>query len=363
MMLLGAVNLLMAKPRIATALMRGKALAGDLPQLVRRFRLAIAAEAILGVAVLLATGALTASEPARESYARQPRPVELTGAAEDATVYVRFSPGYTGLNAFEARVTGADGAVPTDLQRVTLRFTNLDEDLGSGNVVLERRADGSFGGVIPNMSVPGTWQIEAIVRRRGREDVRAGFRVPVAGTDELSQPPNVEAVPIFTPRRLTALGLMGLGVALALWISRSGDVRRRERLALYAASMAVALIGGVLYSRAAVTVAAPPEIRSLRNPFAPDTASLARGKVSYEQQCATCHGATGRGDGPLAASLRPRPADFRTHMEAGHTDGELYTWITKGVPGTAMSPFEGQLSEDERWHLVNYIRGFAPANE
>ncbi len=75
------------------------------------------------------------------------------------------------------------------------------------------------------------------------------------------------------------------------------------------------------------------------------------------------HGATGRGDGPLAASLRPRPADFRTHMEAGHTDGELYTWITKGVPGTAMPPFEGQLSEDERWHLVNYIRGFAPANE
>ena len=160
-----------------------------------------------------------------------------------------------------------------------------------------------------------------------------------------------------------ASGFMALGLALAIWISRSRDVRQRERLGLYAASFAVAMIGGVLYSRAAVTAAAPPEVRALRNPFAPDTASQARGKALYEQQCASCHGVTGRGDGPLAASLRPRPADFRVHMAAGHTDGELYTWITKGVPGTAMPPFEGQLSEEDRWHLVNYIRNFAPVTE
>ncbi|MDP8922099.1 MAG: CopD family protein [Chloroflexota bacterium] len=363
MVLLGAANLLVAKPRLAAALGRNRAAAGDLPGIVRRFRLAIVAEVALGIGVLLATAALTASEPARESYARQPRPVELTGAAEDANVAVRFSPGYTGLNAFDVRVTGPDGSVPADLQRVTLRFTNLDEDLGSGTVVLERRPDGSFGATVPSLSVAGTWQIEAIIRRRGREDVRAGFRVPVVGTEELAQAPSLDSVPWLTPRRVMAAGFMALGLVLAVWISRSRDVRQRERLALYAASFAVAMIGGVLYSRAAATAAPPPEARALRNPFAPDTASLARGKALYEQHCAACHGATGRGDGPLAQSLRPRPADFRVHMAAGHTDGELFAWISKGVPGTAMPAFEGLLSEEDRWHLVNYVRGFAPATE
>jgi mono/diheme cytochrome c family protein len=79
----------------------------------------------------------------------------------------------------------------------------------------------------------------------------------------------------------------------------------------------------------------------------------------YEQNCATCHGATGRGDGPLAVALNPRPADFRVHMEAGHSDGELYAWVAKGVPGTAMPAFEDRLSETDRWHIINYIRGFA----
>jgi hypothetical protein len=50
-------------------------------------------------------------------------------------------------------------------------------------------------------------------------------------------------------------------------------------------------------------------------------------------------------------------------MAAGHTDGELFTWLSKGVPGTAMPPFEAQLSETDRWHVVNYIRGFAPSAE
>ena len=156
---------------------------------------------------------------------------------------------------------------------------------------------------------------------------------------------------------------MATGLALTFWISRTRDVRRRERTTLYAVSFAVAMIGGVLYARAAITPPLPQDARTLKNPFAPDTASIARGQDIYQRQCASCHGLAGRGDGPLAATLRPRPADFRVHMAAGHTDGELFTWLSKGVPGTAMPPFESQLSETDRWHLVNYIRGFAPSTE
>jgi mono/diheme cytochrome c family protein len=72
-----------------------------------------------------------------------------------------------------------------------------------------------------------------------------------------------------------------------------------------------------------------------------------------------CHGSDGRGDGPLASTLRPRPADLRVHMAMGHTDGQLFDFVTDGLPGTAMSAFGQRLSEVERWHVINYIRGFA----
>jgi mono/diheme cytochrome c family protein len=88
--------------------------------------------------------------------------------------------------------------------------------------------------------------------------------------------------------------------------------------------------------------------------------SLARGKQLYEEAgCASCHGVSGRGDGPAGRGLRPRPADFRVHMTAGHTDRQLFDWISDGVEGTAMTGFKDRLSVDDRWHLVNYIRTFA----
>jgi mono/diheme cytochrome c family protein len=214
--------------------------------------------------------------------------------------------------------------------------------------------------------VGGTWQIEVIVRRRGLDDVRTAFRTPLATPDDAGQPPSLAGIPNPTglgSKQLISTALMATGLALTFWISRTRDVRRRERATLYAASFAVAMIGGVLYARATVTPPLPVDARSLRNPFPPDSASIARGRELYEQNCATCHGLSGRGDGPLAASLRPRPADFRAHMAAGHTDGELFTWLSKGVPGTAMPSFESQLSETDRWHLINYIRGFAPVSE
>ena len=43
------------------------------------------------------------------------------------------------------------------------------------------------------------------------------------------------------------------------------------------------------------------------------------------------------------------------HM-AQHTDGDLFWWIARGIPGTPMPAFGDSLNEEERWHLVNYIR-------
>ena len=66
------------------------------------------------------------------------------------------------------------------------------------------------------------------------------------------------------------------------------------------------------------------------------------------------------GGGPAGVMLRPRPADFRAHMAAGHTDAQLNDWIVSGVDGTGMPAFGQQLSQEDIWHVVNFIRGFAP---
>nr|MBA2450608.1 cytochrome c [Chloroflexota bacterium] len=228
------------------------------------------------------------------------------------------------------------------------------------------REDGGYGAVGSNLSTDGDWQIEAVVRRRGREDARTGFRAELASAETAGQPPTLDAlVPAIglSPQRVTAIGLMALGLALFFWISRSRRVDRRERLMIYSTSIAVAVIGVVLYSRAIAAPVAPPDIRSLRSPFPPDAASLAQGKGIYDQLCVACHGPSGRGDGPLGRTLRPRPADFRVHLAAGHTDGELFNWVTNGVPETAMPAYGEQLSETDRWHVINYIRGFIPQDQ
>ncbi len=101
--------------------------------------------------------------------------------------------------------------------------------------------------------------------------------------------------------------------------------------------------------------------QELVNPVPATDASLARGQEIYGQACAVCHGVQGRGDGPLARTMVPRPADFRVHMAEGHTEAQLFDWLSNGVPDTAMQGFADQLSAEDRWNVINYLQTFAPA--
>ena len=164
---------------------------------------------------------------------------------------LRIAPGRPGANLAEVRLADAAGQPVPDVQRVTLRFTYLDQELGSGNLVLQPRDDGSYGAVTSNLSTEGSWQIETLIRQRGRDDVRVGFRTQVSSPQTSGQPPSLGAValPAYSPRQWISIGLAATGLALTFWISRTRNVRRHERMALYAASFAVAMIGGVLYAQ------------------------------------------------------------------------------------------------------------------
>jgi len=86
-----------------------------------------------------------------------------------------------------------------------------------------------------------------------------------------------------------------------------------------------------------------------------DPPSLARGAQIYRENCASCHGDRGRGDGPTAAGLDPKPAnlaDAPSLRDAAPLD--FYRRITIGVVGTAMPAFETRLSADDRWAAAAY---------
>lgn len=95
-------------------------------------------------------------------------------------------------------------------------------------------------------------------------------------------------------------------------------------------------------------------------PLAPKTApDLARGASLYRETCMGCHGATGGGDGPAAASLQTKPVAFadRTRARERSPFG-LAQVIEQGLEGTAMPSF-ANLSADDRWALAFTIGNFA----
>lgn len=81
-----------------------------------------------------------------------------------------------------------------------------------------------------------------------------------------------------------------------------------------------------------------------------------QGRDLYRIHCLECHGPEGRGDGPRAALLAPRPGNLVSAATSAKTDAELLEIIAEGVPRTAMSGWSHQLSTDERRNILAYIR-------
>lgn len=110
-----------------------------------------------------------------------------------------------------------------------------------------------------------------------------------------------------------------------------------------------------------VLVAAEGEESGPLNPYTASSKVIESGRVTYQNHCVSCHGATGQGDGPQAVSLPGEPADLTEHMVIGkHTDGQIFLWIRNGIPNSAMPAFGQELSEEEIWQLVTYLRTLPP---
>jgi putative copper export protein/mono/diheme cytochrome c family protein len=179
---------------------------------------------------------------------------------------------------------------------------------------------------------------------------------------------------------LQALWPFGSRVSLAA-VNEDADIRREVvQAGLMLAGGAALVIGALAIQRlriAAVCAAAViawfavPHLDVLlvqayptsfyHSPTNFTSASIVQGGAVFAQNCVTCHGSEGRGDGAAGQTLAVPPADLTAAHLWMHNDGELFWWISHGMStpeGAPVMPgFAAVLDDDARWNVIDYIRG------
>ncbi len=144
----------------------------------------------------------------------------------------------------------------------------------------------------------------------------------------------------------------------------SGDHQRGKKLRGILLGVLLALIvvsiGLAIFQNRPWTIPAAEKARL--NPLRESEANYASAKEIYKENCANCHGASGKGDGSEAMMYDPAPSDL---TDAPHmsklSDGEIFYQITQGRK--PMPSFRKKLTEEQRWQLVLLVRSMANTGE
>lgn len=94
--------------------------------------------------------------------------------------------------------------------------------------------------------------------------------------------------------------------------------------------------------------------RTLINPVPKSPESLARGRELYDTHCIVCHGAQGRGNGPVGRKFVPQPMELNFDYVQTQPDGQIFYTISHG--SLAMPFYRDSVPAEDRWHLVNFIK-------
>jgi copper transport protein len=188
-LLVGGLNAVMVRPKLMRPL--GQALRrpeGWIPLSPSRLRSLVAAEAAIGVAVLLAAGLLGAAPPARTTSQGKAEPVAtaLTRSTGDLLVTLSVRPNRPGENVFAVQAASSRRPQPAEITGASLRFTSPRGEPPAG-AALEPVDPGRFrlgGGYLVR---PGSWRIAVTIRRAGLPDRVAGFDWTVGGSAIPSQ--------------------------------------------------------------------------------------------------------------------------------------------------------------------------------
>jgi putative copper export protein len=321
--------------------------------LMGRCAMLVRTEATLVIGAILLAAVLAALPPAE-------RPAQITHRAWDKTLgnwylHLSMTPrGERGQVQFDIRLAPMPTQqVAHDLQ-LFLQLRMREHDMGTLRRTAVPVAVDHY--TAPGLiSMAGAWEVVITLLSPDATPLTTAFAFEAAtGTLDQDRSRRLELAAIWTSPLAMLSCLLGLllgGLAVVtLWASRSGRMPR------WATPFGCFLLacGASLVLRIVLVDAYPTTY--LANPIPAVPEAIVQGQNMFQQHCAGCHGRVGHGDGPAAAGLNPTPADLTAAHVDDHTDGDLFWWLTHGMAGTAMPPWQERLSEPERWMIVHYIR-------
>jgi len=99
---------------------------------------------------------------------------------------------------------------------------------------------------------------------------------------------------------------------------------------------------------------APVTAKNTQNPMLNNQKAVEAGATIFKQQCATCHGSAGKGDGPASQFLGKPVPNLTSGQVQSQTDGELFWKISNG--NAPMPTFKASLTDEQRWQVITFLR-------
>ncbi len=333
-------------------------------------------ETIVAVLVLAVVAVLVQITPSRGRLAN---PASANGKylqtadAGDIQVTFLIDPNQPGDNTFEVDVAGRIDLV----QGVRLEFTPADGSGSTSRLDLQGSTPPTYYvGKGPYLPTAGNWNVVINIRRIAGTDTRLPFKVKVTGGTATASTPRIggqfgSPIP-FSPVTGAILVLSAVGCLALVLGSRKRAGHPEGYVGWLVDEVAYKLapinirpvwsLGFLIVVGIVLGLALGSHVHgklnnqqaTAGNPVQATAASIERGRVLFTQNCVVCHGADGRGDGPAAKSLPIPPANLYDHVPY-HPDSFFFGVMSKGLAGV-MPAFEGQISETDRWNILNYLR-------
>ncbi|MFN8590979.1 MAG: CopD family protein [Thermomicrobiales bacterium] len=325
------------------------------------FVTALMAEAVIVTMLLGVVGMLIGTPPARQVLALDAGRITIPLDAAGQTGTLSITPGAVGQNHYRLELGSGHEAHLRNpaITDATLRLELPDRQTGQLDVPLLPSPAGGYEAHGSEIAFPGEWHFQVTVRLPGQPDWVATATREV--TAEAPRGPDLIPPPLFGPSGVAAVFLLVAGIAgLGFGLISGSRPMRKEAVGLGAAAM---IIGVVLLAQARLPQQA---VASLDSPndalLAPlDPVAVARGQELFSQNCVTCHGPAGKGDGPEAAKLERPPANLTAGHAFAHSDTDIAYWIANGIEGTGMPGFSGTLSQGQIQDVVTYVRSLQQA--